>query len=217
MADMVKTQQSSFGSGWLCLEFANTVDWHASSHPEESLTSYPKLVSWAKTNGALSASAAQSLLVQAEARPAEAKSVLKRAIELREAVYHILSDRVHDLPARVSDLDVLNRAITDMLTRSQLVITGANGFAWGWRDGQASLDAMLWPVVRSAAELLTSGDKLKRVGQCADEQGCGWLFMDTSKNKSRRWCNMGDCGNRAKARRHYQRLMTSGKMVKNES
>jgi predicted RNA-binding Zn ribbon-like protein len=63
---------------------------------------------------------------------------------------------------------------------------------------------MLWPILRSAAEVLTS-EKRTRLGQCADDRGCGWLFLDTSKNRSRRWCDMEDCGNRAKARRHYLR------------
>jgi predicted RNA-binding Zn ribbon-like protein len=62
---------------------------------------------------------------------------------------------------------------------------------------------MLWPVVRDAADLLTSKE-LNRVGRCADER-CGWLFVDTSRNRSRRWCSMESCGNRAKARRHYRK------------
>jgi predicted RNA-binding Zn ribbon-like protein len=62
----------------------------------------------------------------------------------------------------------------------------------------------MWPVVHSAAELLTS-PHLDRVRQCADDRGCGFLFFDTSRNGSRRWCSMESCGNRAKARRHYQR------------
>ena len=65
-------------------------------------------------------------------------------------------------------------------------------------------DRILWPVARSAGELLIS-DKLDRVRQCADDRGCGYLFVDTSRNRSRRWCSMESCGNRAKAHRHYQR------------
>jgi len=63
---------------------------------------------------------------------------------------------------------------------------------------------MLWPILRSGADLLASEDR-ERVGQCADDRGCGWLFFDASRNRSRRWCNMEDCGNRAKAKRHYAR------------
>jgi predicted RNA-binding Zn ribbon-like protein len=63
---------------------------------------------------------------------------------------------------------------------------------------------MLWPIAREAANLLTSKD-IKRMGECADDRGCGYLFFDTSRNHSRRWCSMESCGNRAKAQRHYQR------------
>ena len=68
---------------------------------------------------------------------------------------------------------------------------------------------MLWPVVQSAVDLMTSPE-LDRVGQCADDRGCGWLFVDTTKNRSRRWCDMRDCGNRAKARRHYAKKKSEG-------
>ena len=210
-ASNTKTQPLNSETSWLCLDFANTVDWHASSHPEEKLINYDKLVDWAKAHGVLTAAGARNLRAQAAKRPTEARSVLEKSIELREAIYHILADRIHKLPVRVSDLRVLNYAVADTLAHSHLVTRGATGFAWGWDNGQEGLDSILWPVVRSAFELLTSDDKLKRVGQCADERGCGWLFMDTSKNKSRRWCDMGDCGNRAKARRHYLKLATGKK------
>lgn len=202
----VKAPESNSGSGWLALDFANTAEWHASAHPEEKLTGYDKLVDWAKGHGVLTAAGARSLREQAAKRPTEAHSVLEKSIELREAIYHILSDRVRKMPLRASDLQVLNRAVADMMAHSRIVMTGTKGFAWGWDDGHEGLDSMLWSVVRSSVELLTSDDKLERVGECADERGCGWLFVDTSKNKSRRWCDMGDCGNRAKARRHYQKV-----------
>jgi len=76
-------------------------------------------------------------------------------------------------------------------------------FEWAWVLDANDLDRMLWPIVRSAAELLTSGD-LRKVRQCARE-GCDWLFVDASKNHSRRWCSMNMCGSRVKARRYYQR------------
>ena len=63
---------------------------------------------------------------------------------------------------------------------------------------------IFWPIAHSAVDLLTSED-IDRVGQCGDDRGCGWLFFDTNRNHSRRWCRMEDCGNRAKAHRHYHR------------
>jgi predicted RNA-binding Zn ribbon-like protein len=91
-----------------------------------------------------------------------------------------------------------------MLNRSRLV-HGDTGFVWDWAGREDDLDQMLWWVVQSATEVMTS-DELLRVGQCADDRGCGWLFYDTSKNRTRRWCDMRGCGNRAKARRHYAKV-----------
>lgn len=67
---------------------------------------------------------------------------------------------------------------------------------------------MLWPVVASAAELLVSVEQLPLLRICGlHESGeCGWLFLDETRNHTRRWCSMKDCGNRAKARRHYHRV-----------
>ncbi|MBI4413448.1 MAG: CGNR zinc finger domain-containing protein, partial [candidate division NC10 bacterium] len=76
-------------------------------------------------------------------------------------------------------------------------------FAWRWTGDGQRLDRMLWAVTRSAADLLTSGE-LAAVRECEAET-CAWLFMDRSRNRSRRWCDMKACGNRAKARRHYER------------
>jgi len=76
--------------------------------------------------------------------------------------------------------------------------------AWRWEfvDGE-ELDSMLWPIVRDAAELLTSRD-FDRVTECSGSD-CTWLFADKSRNRSRRWCDMAECGNRSKARRFYRR------------
>ncbi|MBI2081511.1 MAG: CGNR zinc finger domain-containing protein, partial [candidate division NC10 bacterium] len=101
-----------------------------------------------------------------------------------------------------SDLAVLNAALAEALPLLGLVPEG-NGFTWEWTANGQRLDRMLWPVARSAAELLTSGE-LARVREC-EAESCAWLFMDRSRNRSRRWCDMKTCGNRTKARRHYER------------
>lgn len=188
--------------GRLCLDFANTVDWHASDHPHEWLTSYSDLVAWSQHVGILTDYEAQRLLREAGCRPADASAVLERAITLREAVYRIISAISHGLPPQAADLATFNAELFEALARSQIVWT-VGSFAWDSTGAEDSLDQILWPVVRDAADLLTS-EELDRVGQCADDS-CGWLFFDTSRNRSRRWCVMEGCGNRAKARRHYER------------
>ena len=88
-------------------------------------------------------------------------------------------------------------------------MSGADGFDWAWDGASDALDRMLWPIVWSAVELLKS-DELAHVRECANDQ-CSWLFLDLSRNHSRRWCDMQSCGNLVKARRHYARHTTSRK------
>ena len=200
------TQQHLDGSnlkaGRWCLEFANTADWHASGRPQELLTSYSELVAWSQRVGILTGPQAERLLQTAARHPQAATAALEQAITLREAIYHIFSAAAHASPPAPADLDTVNTALAQAMALSKLVPSHGT-FAWSWSDEDA-LDRMLWLVVWSAANLLTS-EELRRVGQCADERGCGWLFLDKSRNRSRRWCDMKDCGNRAKAQRFYWR------------
>jgi predicted RNA-binding Zn ribbon-like protein len=120
-------------------------------------------------------------------------------------MYHLFSAQAHGHTADPADVAVINEALAVAMAHARLSVT-AEGFAWNWAGEDCTeaveLDQMVWPVVQSAVDLLTSPE-LDRVGQCADDRGCGWLFLDMTKNRSRRWCDMRDCGNRAKARRHY--------------
>jgi predicted RNA-binding Zn ribbon-like protein len=188
--------------GRLSLAFANTADWHASDHPVEFLTSYSDLVAWSQHVGILTDHQAQRLLKKAAHRPEDATAVLKRAIVLREAIYRIFSAISHGRPPQAADLATFNAELSRALAQSRIVST-TEGFAWDWAGTEGALDRMLWPVLHDVAGLLTSAE-LDRVGQCADDR-CGWLFLDTSRNRSRRWCSMEGCGNRAKVRRHYKR------------
>jgi len=188
--------------GRLSLDFVNTADWHASDRPVEFLTSYSDLVAWSQHVGILTDHQVQHLLKEAARRPVDATAVLERAIALREAIYRIFSAISHGRPPQPADLATFNAELSRALAQSRIVST-AEGFAWDWAGAEDALDWMLWPVVHDVAGLLTS-EELDRVGQCADDR-CGWLFLDTSRNRSRRWCSMEDCGNRAKARRHYER------------
>ncbi len=188
----------------LCLDFTNTVNWHASEHPVEGLTAYADLLGWAQKVGLLSALEAERLQQRAADYPAEARAVLQRAHTLREAVYRLLSATTHEQGADPADLALVNAELPLSLSQARLAPTGA-GYTLAWPAETEALDGLLWPVAYSAAELLTEPELLARVGECADDRGCGYLFLDLTKNRSRRWCAMKDCGNRAKARRHYVR------------
>jgi predicted RNA-binding Zn ribbon-like protein len=190
-------------AGELCLDFVNTVEWHASDHPVELLTTYDDVVAWCRRAGVLNAAAGSRLLKEARKHTAQAAAVLERAIGVREAIYRIALALIRRQPPPTSALEGFNRGLKVAL-RHVRVAPGPRGLTWTWDPAAQHLDSVLWPILRSAAELLTS-ERQQRIGQCTDDRGCGWLFLDTTKNHSRRWCQMDDCGNRAKARRHYER------------
>lgn len=189
-------------AGWLCLDFANTAEFHASDSPLEELNSYTDLVAWSQTVGLLTEDQAQRLLGESNRCPADATATLEWAITLREVIYRIFSAVAKGGWPQEDDLVALNAALSEALPRLQISLM-ADRFTWQWSGEENALDQMLWPVVRSAAELLT-WEELDRVGECADDRGCGWLFIDMSKNRSRRYCGYS-CSNRAKAQRHYSR------------
>jgi len=192
-----------FDSGDVCLDFANTSDWHASERPQENLASYDDLVTWGEQAGILSEEQAGRLRHSAAQQPEDAAGVFHQAITLREAIYRIFSSLYAGRPVPPAELRLLNAELTKAMPYLELRVQ-EDGIGWRWSEGGAGLDRMLWPVARAAAQLLTS-DHLDRVRECEDERGCGYLFIDQSKNRSRRWCSMDSCGNRAKARRHYAR------------
>ena len=127
----------------------------------------------------------------------------RRAIGLRESLYALFAAVVAGETPPANALGHLNEELSEALAMAR-VVPDDGAFRWGWADAPGRLDAVLWPVVRSAADLLTSG-RVDRVHECPGHDGCGWLFLDTTKNETRRWCDMKFCGNRAKARRHYAR------------
>lgn len=192
--------------GRLCLDFANTVHSYDNDEPRDELKSYADLVSWSRQAGVLTDREARRLLREAAEHPVKANAALERGKQLRNATFRIFAAIAgEDAPAR-DDLATLNAALAEAMKRSRVVAT-SNGFDWGWAEDVYGLDQMLWPVARSAADLLTS-DELDRTRECGGDI-CTWLFMDTSKNRSRRWCDMKGCGNRAKSRRHYERKRAS--------
>jgi predicted RNA-binding Zn ribbon-like protein len=202
--DMMETEHDfEFDSGRLCLDFTNTLGDRPDESPhEEALHTYADLVAWGEAAGILATDEAAEMLREAARRPAEAETTFARAITFREAMYRLFSVIAAGAETPVDDLDVVNHAIATATARGRLAPEHGH-FHWRWEHDTSLLDSMLWPVAWSAAELLMS-DELHRVRECAGHD-CGWLFMDTSKNGSRRWCSMETCGNRAKARRHRAR------------
>jgi predicted RNA-binding Zn ribbon-like protein len=178
-----------------------TAVWRATERPEEALADYTSLVRLLSRSGEIDAGTTDLLLEAAAADPSEATAAVERAIALREAIYRILVARIADKLPRDPDLAMLNGELAEAMAAARIRPIG-NAFAWDWADAtertMMPLALPLWMVARSAAELLTSSE-VDRVKRCPGT-GCGWLFLDTSKNGSRRWCSMEGCGNRARVR-----------------
>src|SRR5215831_2524950 len=177
------------GAGSLCLDFANTVDWHASDHPTDTLQGFGGLVEWSERRGLLSSDEAKALLASVEAQKEVGMLVVSEAGTLREAIYRLFASAWRGRAARQKDLDTLNSYLSKGMSMAKLALEDGS-FHWGWKHDVHTPDVMLWPIARDAAELLTS-DKLGMVKECAnEEEGCGWLFLDESRSGNRVWCSM---------------------------
>jgi len=186
--------------GALCLDFANT--WEDRSRQEtDKLGGYPALVAFVMQAGCLDRGDASDLIeAGAMIGAARSEAVWKEALELREAVYRIFSATAGRREFAAAELDRLNAALAIARAGQQLQQDEGQ---FRWTRASTELASPLWPIALSAAELLTSDD-LERIREC-NANSCNWLFLDRSRNRSRRWCSMDSCGNRAKARRHYKR------------
>lgn len=191
-----------FVAGQLCLDFLNTLGDRGCDPPSEHLTEYAELVRWAREAGEVDAATSRALMREGRETPQAARRVLLRAWRVREALYRIVTAAREDLLPAAADLDLANRELSGALANARVQVGEDSGFELAW-SGAVALDRPLWPVLRSAADLLTTGE-LSRVKACASDS-CEWVFMDESRNRSRQWCQMEVCGNRAKARRHYAR------------
>lgn len=188
----------------MCLDFVNTLDDRFSDHPKELLASYRDLARFAEEAGVLSHQHADHLSARSQNSPAQ--RALKSAIQMREAMTEVFYALANGRPVPKPALAILNRYVQQAAQHAQLV--PAHGrFEWQFDPAQDNLECPLWPIARSAAELLAS-DRLQYVRACASPT-CEWLFLDESKNHRRRWCDMTKCGNRAKVQSFYNRKRNS--------
>jgi predicted RNA-binding Zn ribbon-like protein len=197
-----------FRGGVLCLDFVNTLAWRFTDHPVEYLLSYENLLTWGRQADLLAPDETKALSGRATTDSEEAWAMLSRALALREAIHGVFSAAIAGKAQDEGALSALNRELSGALSRLRVVPAEGGSYIWAWdRSGEegsgSPLERPLWPVARSAAELLTSS-KLGRVKVCAGE-GCGWMFLDESRNASRRWCDSRDCGNRERVRKHLAR------------
>jgi predicted RNA-binding Zn ribbon-like protein len=183
--------------GTLCLDLVNTTGARDSDSPRERLLTYADLLVWCRRAGIVAQPQGDRLGRRMKKEPREAQAAMARVRELREQLYAVLrplADGTEPSADAVAQLDRWWRADCN---RRQLV-SRSGVFELRLEVSGDEFDAMVWPIVASVVELLTS-DRLTRLKRCGE---CDWLFLDESKNGSRTWCKK-DCGDRVRARRHY--------------
>lgn len=180
------------------LDFCNTVSWRASPEPIDHLAGYRAWLEWCGWVDGASDASSPALVTRAEAEASAAESAWERAADARDTIGAVFDRLARGEAVPPAELEALRLLHLEGLGRGRLV-ESAGGVRLTWEDERA-LDAPLWPLVDSAWSLLIDPDR-PRIGMC-DGAGCGWLFVDRSRNGSRRWCSDRDCGRRERVRRH---------------
>ena len=183
------------------LAFVNTLSARPTAAPSERLVSYEALADWAREEKLIAPAAAKRLVAHARRHPQQAAAALARAVELREAVYDIVAALDAKRAPSTSALDTVARDMAAAYSTGRLVLH--EGTLHWVSSNEDDLDRVLWEVARTVGRLVTSS-RLAKVRLCAAAD-CGWLFVDDTKNRSRRWCDMKICGNREKLRRFRAR------------
>jgi predicted RNA-binding Zn ribbon-like protein len=200
--------------GHPAIDLVNTVDWTSRGPENDRLTGYDGLTRWAEGSGMIAAHEATSLRARAEARPREAEAALHLALRVRKALERVFGAIARgDLPG--DGLKEFNGLLGQALEGMRVMSSGkrrreGRGLELGWQDLGESVESIIWPVLWSAASLIVS-DEAPRIRVCGGAD-CGWMYVDRSRNRLRRWCQMETCGTREKSRRRYQRKRTDGQV-----
>lgn len=196
-----------------CLDLVNTVDWTVRGLENDRLTDYARLTRWAEGAGIVSRREAERLRRDGAARPREARSAHDAALWLRHVLQRLFASlAAGERPGE--SLDDFNDLLAGALRRLRVVPVSKAARAararatqspveWEWHGTEDDLESILWPVVWSAANLLTSREA-RRVRVCGGPD-CGWIYADRSRNRLRRWCEMETCGTLEKSRRRSER------------
>lgn len=184
----------------LSIDFANTLYWRGSDPPTETFGTMDDLLAWCRDQAGVPAGLAEAC--RAHGEEAGEPAMLAHALALREALYRLFLAQAEQREPQADDLALLGGFLAEAAPRVALARVDG-GYAWRIGEGRATLAGLLSPVLWSAIDLL-GGARLAKVKRCAND-ACQWLFIDDSKNGSRRWCSMSSCGNRAKAYRHYHK------------
>jgi predicted RNA-binding Zn ribbon-like protein len=188
-------------AGHPALELVNTLDLRFSAHAQELIPGYRDLLRLAAQLELLTAEQARRLARTVSER--DAQRVLASTVELREALASVFYTWIEGGKPPAAELETLQKHFQAAAVHRSLQAGDAH-LAWSWAGAEREAEFPLWKLAQAAADLLVSSDA-ERVKDCGDPT-CRWLFLDLSKNHTRRWCDMKTCGNRMKARRYQARL-----------
>jgi predicted RNA-binding Zn ribbon-like protein len=193
------------------LDLVNTVDWTRHGPADDRLTSYERLTRWAEGAELITSRLGDALRERAGVRVREEARALRQALDLRWTLRQIFVAVAHEAAAPATAVEELNAEVSEAMARLQLIRDRAspNGvLRWSWAGAGDHLESVLWPVARSAAQLLVS-DEVGQIRECGAAD-CGWQYVDRSRNGLRRWCQMEVCGTREKSRRRARRARAVG-------
>ena len=193
-------------AGEFALDYCNTGQGIRGMRGIEWFNSFAELLNWLEASGAIARKQASALRARADRSPEEANKVFARALGLREAIARVLIAKTAEEKPGADDLRLIEREYAQTAPCGRLVPSD-DGFRWTVDAEAEALDAVLRPVLESAVSLMTS-ERIKRLRRCGNTT-CYWLFLDQTKNCSRRWCEMKSCGNLMKVRRHRERHRTA--------
>ncbi|HSS73555.1 MAG TPA: ABATE domain-containing protein [Gaiellaceae bacterium] len=199
---MQKIEDIPHLGGTLCLDFANTVEPRNSAEQLDLFQERDDVLRWASVTGIVVHPGSKPTRRPSQLSAAAAAEELARARALREAVYAAAAAAAREERPDARALATIQGAFAQAMARSELASLDGE---YGWRSSAGGVDLVLDAVAKDAVDLLLSPGRL-RIKECGDdENGCGWLFVDTTKSGTRRWCSMAVCGTRAKVERHRAR------------
>ena len=191
-----------FLGGNLSLDFVNTVHDRHEDPLRNLLKNYLDLVIWVYFATAINNSQKERLLQKGRENQLKANQIYRDSLQLREAFYDFIVNTINRNEVSQVNMQLINQWYSR--ASSSLELTRLDDrFVLDWEAGSFELESILWPIVRAFVNLVISEDR-NRIKQCSN---CGYLFIDNSKNKSRRWCSMEICGNRVKARRYARKTL----------
>jgi predicted RNA-binding Zn ribbon-like protein len=192
-------------AGHPALELVNTLDMRFSGQTVDLIPTYKDLLRLTTQMRLLTAE--QSRKLTRTVGEEEGRRVLASTAGLREALAKLLYGWIDETRPSAGQLQILEQHFYAAALHRRL-LAGESHLEWSWSGVERQAEVPLWMLAQAASDLLVSSDA-ELIKDCGDPT-CRWLFLDVSKNHTRRWCDMKTCGNRMKARRHHARAQEEG-------